>query len=107
MSRTGYQGKIERPVGYADLLIETQAPHVGLRFIGKAEKFDGCEILWVKGPSVLVEAKVAIPSLGELMRQLRLYQTAFAGRIVVVSPDDTHASILAEQGIVFLKYTAR
>jgi len=54
--------------------------------------------------NILAEAKTKLPSLGELMRQIQLYRTAFYGHVVVISPDDSFAEILAEQDIVFIKY---
>jgi hypothetical protein len=45
-----------------------------------------------------------MPTVGELMRQINLYRTAFGGKFVVVSPDDSRADILKEQGVTFVKY---
>jgi hypothetical protein len=53
---------------------------------------------------LLVEAKSVLPTVGELMRQIQLYRTAFGGKIVVVSPDDSYSNILSEQGVTFVKY---
>jgi hypothetical protein len=50
------------------------------------------------------EAKVAIPSLGELIRQLRLYQQYCRYQLYVVSPDDRFAEQLLAQGFGFIKY---
>jgi len=50
------------------------------------------------------EAKTAIPSLGELIRQLRLYQQYCRYQLYVVSPDDGFAEQLVEQGFGFIKY---
>lgn len=105
-SYTGYQDRMERIVGYADLLIETELPAV-------AVSDDDTHIIqaWTKdlgrrqrAPRVLVEAKSVMPTFGELMRQIQLYRTAFDGKMVVVSPDDQYASLLAEQGVTFIKY---
>jgi hypothetical protein len=56
---------------------------------------------------VLVEIKTSIPSLGELVRQLRLYEyhtsvEAIERLTLVVSPDDRWASQLQSQGFAFL-----
>ena len=51
----------------------------------------------------LFEVKPTIPSVGELIRQVRLYQEYERGHYVVVSPDDRFASIIESQGIEFLK----
>jgi len=60
---------------------------------------------------VLFEAKTAIPSLGELFRQVRMYKEGYIGGepvsempFVIVCPDDTHAETLRRQGLYFLKY---
>ena len=50
------------------------------------------------------EAKTKIPSLGELIRQLRLYQQYCRHRLYVVSPDDRFAEQLLAQGFGFIKY---
>lgn len=59
--------------------------------------------------NVFVEIKTEIPSLGELIRQMRAYQTYVDHfenytKYMVVSPDDRHAKILNEQGFYFYKY---
>lgn len=61
-------------------------------------------VSWFTPPGfqILIEAKTAIPSLGELMRQINLYRTAFNGIVVVACPDDTHRAVLAEQNVRFL-----
>jgi hypothetical protein len=110
-SYTGYQNKMERIVGYADLLIETQLPSIypmyrAATITGGEDEIDGYELGWSsdrKAPHMLVEAKSILPTVGELMRQIQLYRTAFDGKFVVVSPDDSYAQILAEQGVTFIK----
>lgn len=103
---TGYQDRIERIVGYADLFIETELPAVVV-------SDDNTQVIqvWTKdlgrgqrAPRILVEAKSVMPTVGELMRQIQLYRTAFGGKIVVVSPDDQYANLLAEQGVTFIKF---
>lgn len=58
--------------------------------------------------SVYVEIKTSIPSLGELIRQLRFYENYLeldkGIRILVVCPDDSDQQILEEQGFWFYKY---
>lgn len=112
-SHTGYQNRMERIVGYADLLIETELPRVRPKYKAAATRggddiFDGFELTWSRereAPCILVEAKSSLPTVGELMRQIQLYRTAFNGKFVVVSPDDSYAQILAEQGVTFVQYT--
>jgi hypothetical protein len=118
-SYTGYQDKMERIVGYADLLLETELPCISPRYKAAAirgadDEFDCFELGWcrrlewarpyVEAPRILVEAKSVMPTVGELMRQIQLYRTAFSGKFVVVSPDESYAQILAEQGVTFIKY---
>lgn len=110
-SYTGVRGDIERIVGYADVLIETELPKVGLTYTEQSDGrrddvFSGCELTWStnRAPRILVEAKSVLPTVGELMRQLQLYRTAFGGRIMVVCPDDRYAQILKEQGVLFMQY---
>lgn len=108
-SYSGYQDKVERLVGYADLLITTELPclypirdYDSIAY-GKSQ-LTGFRLQWNQGPSILVEAKSTMPTLGELMRQINLYRTAFRGLIVVVSPDDQFQSILADQDVSFIRY---
>lgn len=112
-SYTGYQDKIERIIGFADLLFETEYPKISVRYkengkFGCDDIFDGFEIVWSRNrwesPNILVEAKSILPTVGELMRQIQLYRTAFHGCIVVVSPDEKYKEILSEQGVAFVKY---
>ena len=62
--------------------------------------------LWPNTPQRTIgfEAKTEIPSLGELIRQLRLYQQYCRHALFVVSPDDNFAAQLVEQGFGFIKY---
>ena len=76
-SYTGYQDKMERIVGYADLLIETECPRVSPKYKAAAirggdDVLDGVELGWSRdreAPCILGEAKSILPSVGELMRQ--------------------------------------
>lgn len=56
------------------------------------------------GKTKLFEVKAAIPSLGEVIRQVRMYQVYEKGDYTIVSPDDRYKDALKEQGIGFLKY---
>ena len=67
--------------------------------------------VWVDHSHVLFEAKTSIESLGELFRQLRMYQAGYLSGypvsqmpFVVVCPDETNAEIIREQEFRFLKY---
>jgi hypothetical protein len=110
-SYTGYHEKYERIVGYADLVIETKCPSITPVYksvpmeAGRAV-LHSHSISWGRreGVSILVEAKSVLPTIGELMRQINLYRTAFIGRFVVVAPDDKYAEILTDQGVKFIQY---
>lgn len=51
--------------------------------------------------TIYFEAKPRIPSLGELLRQIRTYQEYVRGRFVVVSPDTRFRQVIEDQGIEF------
>jgi hypothetical protein len=53
---------------------------------------------------VIFEAKTSIGSVGEVIRQIRLYQQHQPGHYVLVSPDDRFADLLRSQDIQFVKY---
>ncbi len=112
-SYTGYRDSLERIVGYADVLIDTAVPRISPTYDdSRSQSYDspvnGFEIVWNSerwnAPRILVEAKSVLPTVGELMRQIQLYRTAFNGHFVVVSPDDSYAEILAEQNVSFIQY---
>lgn len=56
---------------------------------------------------IAIEVKTSIRSLGELLRQLRVYEkAAISGRpllICVLSPDDRFATQIREQGFLFIR----
>lgn len=60
------------------------------------------DISFVK-QEVAFEVKTTIPSLGELLRQLKLYEQHFTGRIFVVAPDARFAEKIREQGFGFIQ----
>lgn len=112
-SYTGYNNSIERIVGYADLLIDVAVPCISSKYdeserTHREPQVQGFEINWAhegsRVPKILVEAKSALPTVGELMRQIQLYRTAFKGHFVVISPDESYAKLLAEQGVFFIRY---
>lgn len=112
-SYTGYGDRLEKIVGYADLFLETETPCIFPTYKPSSkgysqDEFDNFTLGWSRdrpAPRILVEVKSVMPTMGELMRQINLYRTAFGGRFVVVSPDDGYADILKEQGVTFVKYT--
>lgn len=50
------------------------------------------------------EVKTKIPSLGELFRQIRMYQEYTSDPFVIVSPDDRYQQQIEAQGLKFVKY---
>ena len=53
---------------------------------------------------ILFEVKTAIPSLGELIRQINMYRAYSKSKFYVVSTDDKFMSQLLAQNIGFVKY---
>ena len=51
-----------------------------------------------------IEIKTKIPSLGELIRQIRMYQVHARGKWIVLCPDDRFKKPLAGQKITLIKY---
>jgi hypothetical protein len=109
-------------VGFVDLYVEVRQPHLALTGYTYADRCTGLEIYrrasdprtlravvsdhWKVMP-VYLEVKAAMPSAGELIRQIRMYQEYVQGEWVVVSPDDRHRSILDSQGIQFYQAPRR
>lgn len=63
------------------------------------------ERVWTESIEICFEVKAVLPSLGELIRQIRMYKTYIQSPFVVVSPDNRYEKTLLEQGIRFLQYT--
>lgn len=55
--------------------------------------------------NVFFEVKSTIPSFGELIRQVKMYQQHVNGLWVIVSPDDRFANAFPKEGIHFYKYS--
>ena len=61
--------------------------------------------VWDSKGAVFFEVKSAIKSLGELIRQIRMYEEYIGrNRFYVVCPDDKFKETLLSQGIGFVKY---
>lgn len=92
----------QRILGYADLLLHCVGEH-----LGASQLVSGREppewIVKEEAFRILVEVKSELPTVGELMRQLNLYRQS-CGQVIVVAPDDRYSALLAEQGILFVKY---
>jgi hypothetical protein len=90
-------GNFKMIVGYIDLLVRIRGEFL---FSG-SEEYEECT------KDILIEVKTQIPSLGELIRQMRAYQTYqnnYITEYLVVANDDRHEKILKEQGFWFYKY---
>lgn len=88
---------LPRILGYADLMISWR--DYALSWSQESSEWD----ITGSTRSLIVEVKTALPSLGELMRQLNLYRLAYSD-VIVVAPDNSYAEVLAEQGILFVPY---
>lgn len=90
-------GNYRMIVGYIDILVRIQGKFY---FSDTKEYEDNIK-------NVFIEIKTQIPSLGELIRQMRAYQ-AYENNgfteYMVVSPDEKFNKILNEQGFWFYKY---
>lgn len=51
--------------------------------------------------AIAVEVKAAIPSVGDLVRQIQFYRQYWDKRWIVVSPDDRFQKVLGDHGILF------
>lgn len=94
---SGNGRSLPRILGYADLVICWHSPYVEWDHAANKWEISGHTY------SLLIEAKTALPTLGELMRQLNLYRLVFRDVALVVT-EATHAEILREQGILVINY---
>ena len=106
-SYSGHNNNYERIVGYGDVLLTYFLPKVANIYdpniLINRDAVIGYQVSGYRY-QLMVEVKSALPTLGELMRQLNLYSTAFREKQAVVSPDDQFADILREQGYGFMLY---
>jgi hypothetical protein len=86
-----YHGTEKSVIGFVDLRVEFEYSH---RYAD----------WWYRHYPISFEAKTYIKSCGELIRQIRLYQTYVHDHFVVVSPDLRFAEQLQSQGISFIAY---
>ncbi len=93
------KNKSKDPVGFIDMVVEINDPR-NLSLNGWKWEWTMSQSSW----AVCFEVKSVISSLGELIRQIRMYQSYFNTTYIVVSPDDRFAGTLKEQGIQFIKY---
>lgn len=89
-------GNYKMIVGYIDIFVRIH----GKFYFSDTKEYEDSD------RGVFIEVKTQIPSLGELIRQMRAYQ-AYEGyhtHYLIVSPDDRHQKLLKEQGFWFYKY---
>lgn len=86
-------------VGFIDMKVSMQRNYVRM----ENGRWSELPCLSIEEDVFLLEVKPTLPSVGELIRQIRMYQQYQEGTYIVVSPDDRFASILSGQGIEFLK----
>lgn len=95
-------------LGYADLAIHYRVAVPRVKYSGTtANDFRFLGIEWDRclRRSVFVEAKTALPSFGDLMRQVNTYRRATGDHPwLVVCAHDDYAERLATQGIGFLRF---
>lgn len=101
-------------VGFVDMLVTLDSnPHLYLDGLVRTQ-YEGDRITrpprWKVGyrnlEALAFEVKPTIPSLGELIRQIRFYETYEKWRYVVVSPDTRWVKQLADQNIGFVEVPA-
>mgnify|MGYP006921367757 CR=1 FL=1 len=85
-------------IGFIDMKVSYWIPGE-LYFYPEEKRFQA----GVKEISSYFEVKPSIPSLGEVIRQIRMYQTYTSGRWFVVSPDAKFKAQLLAQGIGFVE----
>lgn len=96
---------------YIDLLIRAKCR---LPCVEWEEKYGPQRRVWVKGTykheiEIACGVKPLIRSVGELIRQLRQYESSaerqllFGKEVAVVSPDDRFREIIERQGFLFIK----
>lgn len=90
------------PVGYGDVLLAYSAPFPEPQY-NHRDAITSFELAH-QTHELLIEVKTELPTLGELLRQLNLYSTAFQGRQAVVASDDRYADILREHGFGFMRF---
>jgi hypothetical protein len=91
-------------VGFIDMAVRYKLPFL---YIDKKDsgEYVGLKVGWTDSSLAFFEVKTSIPSLGELVRQIRMYQSypGYSGeRYFVVSPDNTWAEQLWALKIWFI-----
>lgn len=97
-------------VGFVDFLITVQFPVVWSRPTDDTawRRYENQEFfhnIATEEQNLAFEIKTTIPSLGELIRQVRMYETYLPGiSFYVVSADNRYVEMLKSQNIGFVKY---
>lgn len=91
-------------IGFVDMAVSIDMPCLAWHKTEDVMQIppDGIGHLWDTG-RLYFEVKPSIPSVGEVVRQIRMYQTYTNGHWYIVSPDDRWKNVLADQGIGFVK----
>ena len=90
-------GNFKMLVGFVDVVAHIKCKN----FCKYSNKFEDVDRY------AYIEIKTEIPSVGELIRQMRAYQNyTIDDRVfyLIVSPDDRHIETLESQGFYFYKY---
>jgi len=100
----------EYTIGFVDIYAVCEVPFLdisGLKYSLEGLDNDSKLPEWYIGlhqKEIAFEIKTSIPSLGELIRQIRMYQTYLPIPYIIVSPEDKFAKHINNQGINFYKY---
>lgn len=103
-------------VGYADLVLSVQRTRLTVCDFPQSEygNFEPAEEFlekcitwqkhWIEPRKIAFDAKSSIPSLGELIRQLRTYKEFCSWPFFIVSPDARFADQISDEGFGFIPY---
>jgi hypothetical protein len=92
-------------VGFCDMYVEVKASWEGknIVFSSSSKQISEAETVYVELP-LYFEVKSSIPSLGELLRQIRMYESYTQdGQWFVVSPDTRFRTVIEGQNIGFIE----
>jgi len=96
-------------MGFADLYVEAVDYDYGLAGV-RDDCYHARDLEIVVSPTgyeLMFEVKTKIPSLGEVLRQVRMYESAsrrtYQVKFFIVSPDSRFRSVIEEQGIGFVE----
>lgn len=106
-------------VGFIDMVVDYKKPKLTIKNIEWSHRddkivriLDGCLPEWdvstyyfpnYDDKPLAFEVKPTIRSLGEVIRQIRMYEQHLQAKYFIVSPDDRFAKMLNDQGIGFIQ----